>query len=236
MKPHVVAFVFARGGSKGLPRKNLRLLAGKPLLAWSIETARASARIDRVVVSTEDAEIAEVARACGAEVPFMRPAELARDDSPELLAWRHALDSLERAPGGRPIDVFVSVPTTSPLRGVQDVEACIDVLLEKDAATDLALCVTEARRNPFHNMVKLDEEGFAERVLASAGRVTRRQDAPTVYDVTTVAYAARPEFVRRAISIYDGRIRVAVVPPERAIDIDSELDLHIAEALLERAR
>jgi len=120
-----VAFVFARGGSKGLPGKNLRLLAGRPLLAWSIGHAREVGRIRRVIVSTDSEEIAAVARAHGAEVPFMRPAVLAGDRSPEWHAWRHALEFLREDEGELP-EAMVSVPTTAPLRHSSDIERCLD--------------------------------------------------------------------------------------------------------------
>ena len=120
-----VAFIFARGGSKGLPGKNIRPLGGKPLIAWSIEHALAIKRIARVIVSTDSEEIAAVARDYGAEVPFIRPAELARDDSPEWLAWRHALNFLRETTGELP-EVMVSVPTTAPLRLALDIENCLD--------------------------------------------------------------------------------------------------------------
>ena len=120
-----VAFIFARGGSKGLPGKNIRPLVGKPLIAWSIEHALAVKRIERIIVSTDSEEIATVARNYYAEVPFFRPAELAQDDSPEWLAWQHALNYLFETSGVLP-EVMVSVPTTAPLRLAIDIENCLD--------------------------------------------------------------------------------------------------------------
>jgi len=231
VSPHVVAFVFARGGSKGLPGKNLRPLGGKPLVARAIEVARASARIDRVVLSTDDARIAEVGRAHGAEVPFLRPAELADDAAPEWLAWRHALDALEAMPGARPVDVFVSLSPTAPLRAVADVDRCIDTFLADDC--DIVITVTPARRNPSFNMVVLEADGGAALAAQPKQPIHRRQSAPEVFDMTTVAYVARPDFVRTADNIFDGRVRAVVVPPERAVDIDTELDLRFAESLLQ---
>ena len=230
MKLHVVAAIFARGGSKGLPRKNLRLLGDKPLIAYAIQTARASSLIDRVVVSTEDVEIAEAARRYGADVPFMRPIELARDDSREWDAWRHAINALQGVPGAQPIDVFVSVPPPAPLRSVEDVEACIHCLLDSDA--DVTITVRQAERNPYFNMVTLNGTGEAKLAIQPSAVLHRRQDAPQVYDMTTVAYAARPEFILRANSIFDGKVRAVIVPRERALDIDTELDLEFAEFLL----
>jgi N-acylneuraminate cytidylyltransferase len=228
----VVAAIFARGGSKGVPRKNLRLLAGRPLIAHSIDVARACPGIDRVIVSTDDAEIAEVARAHGADVPFVRPAELARDDSPEWLAWQHALRALAAA--GEAASLLVTVPTTAPLRAVEDVEACLRAV--RDSEADCAITVTPAQRSPYFNMVRLDAAGYAELVIRPEQEISRRQDAPAVFDMTTVAYAARPEFVLRARSLFEGRVRAVVVPRERAVDIDDELDLAFAEFLIQRRR
>ena len=230
MKPYIVGFIFARGGSKGVPHKNIRPLAGKPLIAYAIETALASELIDRVIVSTDDAEIADVAREYGAEVPFMRPQELAQDDSPEWLAWQHAIRALEAAEGDPKIDVFVCVPPTSPLRAVEDVDACIQTLLDSDA--DLVITVKPAERNPHYNMVMLDGAGYARLVIPPEQTIHQRQATPAVYDMTTVAYAARPEFVLNANSMFGGRVKAVIVPAERAVDIDTELDFKFAEFLL----
>lgn len=229
MKPHIVGIIFARGGSKSVPRKNIRLLAGKPLIAHSIEVVRKAPLIDRLVVSTDDEEIAEVARRWGAEVPFVRPADLALDDSPEWLAWQHAVRELD-AGSPRKLDVLVSIPATAPLRAVEDVEACIRTLLESDA--DIVITVTPARRSPYFNMVKL-EDGYVRLVCdRPAGGVHRRQDAPSVYDVTTVAYAARAGYILEATSLLQGKVRAVVVPECRAWDIDTEMDLKVAEFLM----
>lgn len=223
-----VAFVFARGGSKGVPRKNVRVLDGRPLIAHSIETGFATPGVETVIVSTDDEEIASVARAYGAEVPFLRPAELARDDSPEWLAWRHAVSWFEKERGT--FDCFVSLPATSPFRAVEDVVACID-RIRRDPATDAVITVTEASRSPYFNMVRLDGEQRAEIVIQSAGGIVRRQDVPPVYDITTVAYAVRPRFILTAERLFAGRVSAVKVPVERAADIDTEFDFRLAEAI-----
>ena len=228
--PKVFAFIFARGGSKGLPRKNIRPLAGKPLIAHAIETARASRHIQRVIVSTDDEEIAAIARAHGAEVPALRPSELASDTAAEWLAWRHAITEL----AGAPFDVFVSIPPTAPLRSVADVDACIETLLGGDC--DIVITASEAHRNPYFNMITRATDGTARIVIAPEGKVTRRQDAPAVYDVTTVAYAARPDFILRESGIFAGRVKAVLIPAERALDIDTQLDFDFAEFLLGRLR
>lgn len=226
---YVLGAIFARGGSKGVPRKNVRSVAGRPLIAYSIEAALASRYIERVVVSTDDPEIAATSLQFGAEVPFLRPAELARDNSPEWLAWRHMIESLT-SQDQRSIGVFVSIPPTSPLRAVEDIDACIKVLQETDA--DVVITVRPAARSPYFNMVSIDQTGYARLVIPPTDAVHRRQAAPLTYDITTVAYAARPKFVLEATSIFAGKVRTVLVPEERALDIDTEYDIRIADFLL----
>ena len=224
-----VAFIFARGGSKGLPGKNIRPLGGKPLIAWSIECALAVKRITRVIVSTDSEEIAVAARDHGAEVPFVRPTELAMDDSPEWLAWRHALNYLLETTGALP-EAMVSVPTTAPLRLPQDIENCLDKY--ENGQADMVITVTDAHRSPFFNMVKSSPDGTVELVNPPQSAIARRQDAPVVYDMATVCYVANPTFVMTHNAIFEGRVKAVHVPTERAIDIDTLLDFQIAECLL----
>lgn len=226
----VVALICARGGSKGLPGKNIRPLAGKPLIAWAIDQALAVERIDRVIVSTDSEEIAAVAREAGAEIPFMRPAELAQDNSPEWLVWRHALNHLKETYGGYP-DALMTVPATAPLRAVADLERCLDEY-EKGGA-DVVITVTDAHRNPYFNMVRVLPDGAVSLVIPPDGLIFRRQDVPVVYDMTTVAYVARPEFVMIQNGMFEGRVRHVHIPAERALDIDTLLDFRIAECLMD---
>jgi CMP-N-acetylneuraminic acid synthetase len=224
-----VAFIFARGGSKGLPGKNIRPLCGKPLIAWSIEHALAVNRIARVIVSTDSEEIAAVARDYGAEVPFIRPAELARDDSPEWLAWRHGLNYLCETTGALP-EVMVSVPATAPLRLALDIENCLNEYEKGDA--DMVITVSDAHRSPYFNMVKTNEDGTVGLVNLPQSAIARRQDAPVVYDMATVCYVADPAFVMVHNATFEGRVKAVQVPTERAIDIDTLLDFQMAECLL----
>jgi CMP-N-acetylneuraminic acid synthetase len=227
---NIVGFIFARGGSKGILRKNARALAGKPLIAYSIETARQSEYIDRVIVSTDDDEIAAIAREHGAEVPFMRPAELASDTAPERAAWQHAIKALRAAEGERVVDVFVCVSTTAPLRAVADLDACIEAFLSDEP--DIVITVSGAARSPYYNMVELDDCGFAGLVVPPKQTLHARQNTPEVYDMTTVAYVARPDHILETDYIFDGKVRAVVVPKERSLDIDTELDWRFAEFLL----
>ena len=223
-----IALICARGGSKGLPGKNIKLLGGIPLIGRSIQIAKQVSRIDRIIVSTDSEEIAEVAIEYGAEVPFMRPKELAQDDSSEWLVWRHALDFLKKN-DPKIIDGLVNLQTTAPLRNVVDVENCLDEY--ENSGADVVITVTDAHRNPYFNMVTNDKDGCSSLVI-SGKNIVRRQEAPIVYDMTTVAYVAKPEFVQNSSSLFDGKIRSVKIPVERAIDIDTNLDFMIAESIL----
>jgi len=225
-----VALICARGGSKGLPGKNIRPLGGRPLIAWAISQAAAVRRVDRVIVSTDSEEIASVARHAGADVPFIRPAELAQDTSPEWLVWRHALTYLKETTGSFP-EALMVVPATAPLRAVTDLERCLDEYERTDA--DTVITVTDAHRSPYFNMVKVREDGAVELVIPRDVSIARRQDVPVVYDITTVGYVVSPSFVMARNGIFEGRVRHIHIPPERALDIDTPLDFKIAECLIE---
>lgn len=228
---NITAFIFARGGSKGLPGKNIRSLAGKPLIGWAIEQALAVPQIERVIVSTDSQEIADVALRHGAKVPFLRPAELANDTASELDAWRHALSFLQNTEGCLP-EVFVSVPATAPLRLPEDIESCLDIF--REGAADVVLTVSPAHRNPWFNMVSALEDGTWSLVNNREGLITRRQDAPEVFDVTTVAYVVDPMFILAGNSLFSGRVRAATIPIERCIDIDTLYDFEFAEFLMRK--
>lgn len=229
-KPVVYAWIFARGGSKGLPRKNLRELGGKPLIAYAIEAGLKSGLIDRVFVSTDDVEIAEVAKRYGAEVPFLRPTELASDRAPERLAWRHAVEWVN-ASGLPGMDVMVSLPPTSPLRTVEEVERGILRFIEGGA--DTVIAVSRSDRHPSFNMVNLTTDGTVDLVLPLQQKGARRQDFPTVYNISTAFYVTSPAFVIKADSFWDGVTCAIEIPAEHAVDIDTLMDFQLAEALLQ---
>ncbi len=154
----VVGSICARGGSKGIPRKNLKLLAGKPLIAYTILCAQACPELDRVVVSTDDREIAAVAKEYGAQVPFLRPAELAQDRSPKWEVFRHLVNTLESIEG-RGVEILVDLDTGVPLRLPRDISACVQQLLAEEA--EVVVTAYEAERNPYFNMVEVDPSGWA---------------------------------------------------------------------------
>jgi len=224
------ALICARGGSKGLPGKNIRLLGGKPLIAWSIDLAKQVDRISRIIVSTDSEEIAKVSKTYGAEVPFMRPIELAQDTSPEWLVWRHALEYLEGSLDNN-ADGLIVIPATAPLRNLSDINKCLDEFEKGDA--DVVITVNDSHCNPYFNMVVNDEQGYSSIVNKTKNKVIRRQDAPVVYQITTVAYVVRPQFVHDSSGIFDGKVKSVCIPQERAVDIDTLLDFKIAEILID---
>jgi len=226
-----IALICARGGSKGLPGKNIRMLNGKPLIGWAIDIAKSLSQVRRVIVSTDSNEIAQISIEYGADVPFLRPKELAEDNSSEWLVWRHALDFIMSEEGKYP-DALLVLPVTAPLRNREDVEKCLtEFTIQKP---DIVVTVTDAHRSPYFNMIKKNSDGFAELVIPPNGTISRRQDAPIVYDMTTVAYVSRPDFVMQNNGIFSGKVTPVWVPPDRAIDIDTIEDFEYAEFLLSR--
>ena len=222
------AFIFARGGSKGVSGKNIRTLAGKPLLAHSIELAKKIDSLKEIFVSTDDEQIKMIALKWGATV-IPRPRELAQDNSPEWLAWQHALEWVNNERGD--FDIFISLPCTAPLRDINDVEKCLNQI---DDATDIVITITDTSHSPWFNMVRPTENGYIRLLIDGGQQYFRRQDAPKAFDMTTVAYVTRPNFIRQASGIFEGRVKAIIIPEERALDIDTELDFQIAEFLLQK--
>lgn len=228
---HTFAFVFARGGSKGLPGKNIKPLAGKPLIAYSIELAQSMPEIDRVFVSTDDNDIKAVAREYGAEI-IDRPDALATDTAAELLSWKHAVEWVQTQYGE--FSRFISLPATAPLREVDDVRRALSKLSLTGA--DICVSMMEAHSNPYFSMVRQLDNGFIEVAIKSDTPVCRRQDAPTFYDMTSVVYATSPEYVLSTSAVMAGDTAAIIVPRERAVDIDDAFDFAVAEALVSNAQ
>ena len=212
-----------------MPGKNLKILDGDPLVVRAIKQIKQIDRIDRILVSTDSRGIAEVAISAGAEVPFMRPSELAEDDSPEWDVWRHAVTYLKEVEGDCP-DLLMVVPPTAPLRSKDDLESILDEYGRGQA--DIVITVTDAHRSPYFNQVKIGDLGLASLAIHPKTSITRRQDTPEIFDVTTVAYVVRPEFVMEKEGIFEGNVRTVFVPKERALDIDTDLDFRLAEFFL----
>ncbi len=228
-KPYIVGSICARGGSRGVSRKNVRLLNGKPLIYYTIECARACPELDRTVISTDDDEFAQIARQYGAEVPFMRPAHLAQDTSSKWDVFRHLVETLETSDQRR-VDILVDLDTGVPLRQPQDISLCINTMLASDV--DVVVTAYVPDRNPYFNMVEVDAEGYARISKPLNAPITRRQDAPIVYGLSPAVYAIR----RGALWTYEhwahSKIKICLMPHDRAVDIDTELDFRFVEYLM----
>jgi len=223
----VLCIIPARGGSKGVPGKNLRPLGGRPLIAHTFDHALGCAEIDRTVVSTDSLEIAAFARDYGMDVPFMRPAELASDSAGTIEVLLHAMDFVE-AQEGAPYDIVLLLHATAPLRLSSDASECLRLVADEGAES--AFTVGRSHGSPYFNMVELDSSGRA--CLAKGGAFSRRQDAPPVYDINGGAYAWSWTILRQKRAVVLPGSRVHVMPRERSVDIDDELDLLVAECLL----
>jgi CMP-N,N'-diacetyllegionaminic acid synthase len=230
---NILLTVAARGGSKGVKNKNIRALCGKPLIAHTILQAIKWGQADRIICSTDSEEIASVARQYGAEVPFVRPAELATDLSGKIEVLRHALKAAELGAGVR-YPILVDLDATAPVRDVSDIEGALQLFLEKSAKT--VFSVVPARKNPYFNMVELDVEGKAVLVKALDATVKRRQDAPKVYDMNASIYVYDREYLLEEAtrSALSDKSYAYVMGELSAFDIDSELDFQFIEFLVSR--
>lgn len=225
-----LALIPARGGSKGLPRKNLREFAGKPLIAWSIEAALASEACDRVIVSTDDTEIAEVARAFGADVPFLRPAEYAADESPTIDTVAHAITWL-RDNEDASFDVLALVEPTSPLREPSDIDGCVRLLLDNAEAESVVTVAPAESAHPVFT-VTLDERCRLAPYVNDDFRVLRRQDLEPAYYFDGTMYAALVKPLLQRRTFYHDATLGFVVPRWKAVEIDDEYDFVAAEAVM----
>ena len=225
----VVATICARGGSKGLPGKNLRPLAGKPLIVHTIEHVLACRGIDGVFVSTDDARIAEVATRAGAQVPYLRPAELATDEAAKLPAIEHLVAHLEH--GGMKVATVVDLQPTSPLRRPEDIEAALALLDD----TDLVVSVTEPSHNPYYTLAEADAQGRLQ--LSKPAQFARRQDAPAVWGLNGSIYVWRRAALPKAIAegFWSVRAKPYEMPRRRSVDIDDLEDFELAQWYLQRS-
>jgi CMP-N-acetylneuraminic acid synthetase len=225
----VLGIVPARGGSKALPRKNLRQVGGRPLLAYTADAVRESRRLDRAVLTTDDAEIAEAGRAAGLEAPFLRPAALADDETPMLPVLRHAVE--EMAKGGFEADAVVLLQPTSPLRRGSHIDAAID-LLERTGADTVVSVVEVPHQFTPSSLMRLVGERLQP--MAAGAPITRRQDKPRLYARNGPAVLACRVQVLAGTSFYEGDCRPLVMDPIDSIDVDAAWDLELVEFILSR--
>ena len=227
-KKKIYACIFARGGSKGVKRKNVKTLGDKPLISYSIDSARSNKYIDNVFVSTEDAEIAEIASEYGANIPFIRPVELATDHSPMWGVWQHMMNFFKE--NNDLPEIMIDLPCTSPFRSDEDISNVLKKLISDDY--DAAITVCESKRHPMFNMVTENNDGSLQIAMKPKNPITRRQDGPKIYDIPTLAYAVRTEYIFSASNLFDGKIGAIIVPEERSLDIDTEFDFQLAENII----
>jgi CMP-N-acetylneuraminic acid synthetase len=231
---NILGVIAARGGSKGVPRKNIRLLAGRPLIAYTVSAARGCDLLSRVIVSTDDDEIATVAEACGAEVPFRRPAELATDRARQIDVLIHATQWVEEHEG-RPCDAIVVLQPTAPLRETADIDGAIRLFLETGADSVITLSPT-IHGHPYYTY-RLDgdrPEPFVPPRERDSADV--RQAFPAAYVRNGAVYVVGRDVLVERRSLYGASCRGYVMPAERSINIDTPLDWKLAELLLAEQR
>ncbi|KQL36746.1 cytidylyltransferase domain-containing protein [Psychrobacillus sp. FJAT-21963] len=225
MKPSFLAVIPARGGSKGVPRKNVRDLNGKPLIAWTIEEAKKSQYISNIILSSEDSEIIKEAKKYGCEVPFIRPMKLAQDDTPGIDPVLHAIN---QCPG---YDYVVLLQPTSPLRKAEDIDGAIQMLLDK--GVDYCVSVTEPDKSPYW-MYKVDNNGHMEQIIDQDNYAVRRQDLPNVFSLNGAVYVAQIESLKNTKSFLNEETVAFKMPRSRSMDIDTEEDFLWCEWLLSK--
>lgn len=224
-----VALITARGGSKRLPGKNIRTLGGKPLIAWSVEAALAAHSIGRVIVSTDDPEIASAAAAAGAEIPFLRPAEISGDHASHYDVIAHALDWLETDVGHLPQFLCLLQPT-SPLRTAQDIDALVELV--SSGGADAGVSVASVPVHPAY-MYRVDADmNAALYTPREEGVYLRSQDLEPLYYVNGAVYVLRPATFRLRSSVLSDRPVAHIMPRERSADIDDATDFELAERYL----
>jgi len=224
-----ICTICARGGSKGVPGKNIRLIAGKPLIAWTVEQARACGLFDLIAVSSDSADILAAAMAAGAGLAVQRPPEMATDTAGKIPAIAHALRAAE-AHLGRQADVFVDLDATSPLRDVTDILGAV-ALLETTGATNV-ITGAPARRSPYFNLVERQADGTVGLSKPLPGAVLRRQDAPECFDMNASIYVWQRDAFAADPRVFYPDTQLFEMPEDRSVDIDSPIDLALVELLL----
>jgi len=226
---NILGLIPARGSSKGLPRKNIKLLLGKPLIAWTIEQALASKYLDRVLISTDDKEIAEISKKYGAEIPFMRPKKLATDEAKGIDVVLHAIDWLKKKSERKQYDLLMLLQPTSPLRTKEDIDKAIELLFLKEAKAIVSVC--EVDQHPLWSNT-LPEDGCMKDFIRKEIMNKNRQELPVFYRLNGAIYLAYCNYIKEQESFFGGKTFAHIMPRERSIDIDSEVDLNLAEVLI----
>lgn len=226
----VLCTICARGASKSVPNKNIRQILGKPLISYTIEQALSIQLIDRVAVSTDSEEIAEIARRYGAEVPFIRPSDLATDKAPKLPVIKHTVMYYIENMNYRP-EYVIDLDPTSPLRINSDIEKCMDMIINHPDC-DSIITGYKSNKNPYFNMFEICPEGFAYLSKKTNKEITRRQDAPVVYAMNASIYVWKTAVLLNQAYVVSGKVKFFEMPEERSIDIDTEVDFRFVELLM----
>lgn len=227
---NILGIICARGGSKGVPNKNIRNLVGKPLIAYTISTMRKWGRASKIITSTDSPKIAKIANEYGAETPFLRPKKLATDVAPKIPVIQHALKFCEKHYKTK-FDIIIDLDPTAPLRTVNDLEKGLEQFIQ--TKPQVLYSVTTAKKNPYFNMVELDEQGNAHLSKRIESEYFRRQDAPTVYEINGSFYIFDRNHLITAKGLHCERERVYVMDEIASVDIDREIDFKFIEFLLE---
>lgn len=220
----LLALITARGGSKGLPRKNVLLAGGKPLIAWTVDAAISAVCVERVVLSSDDHEIMHAARAAGCDVPFCRPAHLASDCATSIDVVLHALDQL---PGYKYV---VLLQPTSPLRAAADIDAAFELMIDSGAPSCVSVC--DVDQSPYW-MYRVAADNKLQRLLPEIEGITRRQDLPPIYVLNGAIYIARIDWLRANKSFVSEETIAYLMPKERSLDIDTAEDFEIFRSRIE---
>ncbi len=226
---NILGLIPARGGSKGLPRKNIKPLLGKPLIAWTIEQALASRYLDRVVVSTDDKEIAEISKKYGADIPFMRPKELAEDDAKGIDVILHTIDWLKENDNRKQYDLIMLLQPTSPLRKSEDIDKAIELLFLKKAKAIVSVC--EVDHHPLWTNT-LPKNGCMKGFIKPEIMNKNRQELPVYYRLNGVIYLSYSYYIKQCNSFLGKETFAYIMPRGRSIDIDDEVDFKSAEILM----
>lgn len=230
MKPvNVLGIIPARGGSKSIPSKNVAALRGRPLIAYTLDATTRSKTLTRTVVSTDDPTIAEVARSLGADVPFLRPADISNDDTPMLAVIQHSVAWLSKA--GFEAEIIVLLQPTSPLRRPEDIDAAVQLLQSGDADTVVSVVEVPHQFTP-QSLMEI-KDGFLVAGVAQSAPILRRQDKVRMYARNGPAVLAMRRSVFESDRLYGDRILPLVMPRERSVDVDDAVDLQLAEFWLD---
>ncbi|MDD5530157.1 MAG: acylneuraminate cytidylyltransferase family protein [bacterium] len=227
----ILGLVLARGGSKGLPGKNIRPLFGKPLIAWTIERALASTYLDKVIVNTDDRKIADISEKYGAEIPFMRPKRLATDNAKSMDVVLHTINWIEK--NNKPYDLVMLLQPTSPLRKTEDIDNSIKLLFNKEALSIVSVCETE--HHPYWSN-KLPEDKCMKDFIDKKVINKNRQELPVFYRLNGAIYLTYWDYFKKHKTFLGRETFAYVMPKERSIDIDEEIDINLAEIMINKIK